>query len=536
MIAPLLLGLALSASGSPPPPAPGAPPEGILRISFEPAEPVKGRDRAVLIRVEAVEGAGEALSAPEPPVIFASTGTLGPVVSAGSPGRFEATWTPSDSPQPEVLGLVAIAPRCPLCAVPLAAGAARLPIASSIDLPGKTDPGVLTRVEIAGRAFGPVRADAEGRFSLPVVVPPGARWGFATSQSALGNEKRTRLDLHVSEEPGLHCAAWPGRLPADGRSEAGLHCVGWSASGAVADPVGVVAAAGRGAVFGATSAEGRWRAGYRAPKGGAGEDRLAFSWRGAAKASAELRVGLAPGAPATIEWRLEGEPVVPGGEVGIQARTLDGNGDPLGIPLADGRPIVGGRLRVRAELGDGVQRVKLSWSEPPGGAPAFLSLGEEGGAWLAVLRDVELRPVAGAGLRFGSGAHAVTDARGEARIPRKTETERVEGPAGLRAEGRAGSPPFSPPIYVERELRIALRPPGTIDVDAALDGGWIRWTVRGEDGAPLADRAVRVAGEGVALGPPERRDGGGRCAVRGGKGTVAVVDVESGATALVEVR
>jgi hypothetical protein len=73
-------------------------------------------------------------------------------------------------------------------------------------------------------------------------------------------------------------------------------------------------------------------------------------------------------------------------------------------------------------------------------------------------------------------------------------------------------------------------------VSAVVDGSWVRWTVRGPAGPVLADRRVEVVGDGVELGAPERDGDGGRCAIRAGKGTVAVTDVDSGTTALVEVR
>lgn len=532
----LLLTLALVALGAASATPPLDAPPGRIRIAFEPAQPVKGRDGKVRVILVPSDSAGAPLVPVAPLVLSSSVGRLGPVTAGAEPGTFEATWEPSEGPQPEVLALVAIAPRCPLCATPLALGAARLPVAAAIELPGKSDPGVLTRVEIAGQIFGPVRADADGRFTLPVVVPPGTRWAQATSQSALGNERRTKLDLRLPEAPGLHCAAWPGRVPADDATEAGISCVGWSAAGGPLDLGSLHGGASRGAVAdGAAADDGTWRARFRPPRGGAGSARLMFTWsHGGAQARTETDVGLAPGAPASIAWHVEGEPTVPGTRVKVSAKVLDANGDLLGEATADGRPIEGGLFQVRPELGDGVQRVALSWSEPPGREPAFLTLARSGGSWLATVRDVDRRPVAAVPLRFASGARAVTDARGEARIAAKGSVESVEGPAGLRAEGvQEGAPS---PISIEREGRIALRPPGTVDVEAAREGGTIRWTVRGPDGAVLPGRTVKLTSEGVELGPVEHDGPGGRCAVRGGKGFVAIEDAESGATTLLEVR
>jgi hypothetical protein len=46
---------------------------------------------------------------------------------------------------------------------------------------------------------------------------------------------------------------------------------------------------------------------------------------------------------------------------------------------------------------------------------------------------------------------------------------------------------------------------------------------------------VRLRARGVELGPPERDGEGGRAALRGGRGAVAVVDEASGVAAVVEV-
>ena len=73
-------------------------------------------------------------------------------------------------------------------------------------------------------------------------------------------------------------------------------------------------------------------------------------------------------------------------------------------------------------------------------------------------------------------------------------------------------------------------------MEARADGSWIRWIVRGPDGATLPGRAVDVTSETVELGPVERDGDGGRCAIRRGKGSVAVADRETGAAAIVEAR
>lgn len=467
----LLLHSAAILAGSPSaasPAASAAASGGRIAFSFEPAAPVKGRDAEVVVRLEVRDAAGKPLPLAAPPRVVVSTGTLGPLRAGDGPGRFEGRWTPSSAPQPEVLGLVAVAPGCERCATALASGGARLPISAAIELPGRSDPGVATTVEIAGHAWGPVKADAEGRFLLPAVVPPGARYGQATSRNRLGNEKRKRLDLHLDDRPGLLCALWPERLTADGKAEAGLTCIAWTASGRSLDSALLRATAVRGAVESAGPAGDGWSARYRAPAGGTAPDRITVALSPSGAASTTLTLPLAPGPPASIEWAVEGEPLVPGGEVPVRARALDAYGTFLGDATADDGSIEGGRLRVRPTYGDGRQRLTLRYTPPPAQPPDDAAL--------------------------------------------------------------------APPGSISRDVEVALRPPGTFDVVATLEGKWLRWRVLGPDGAAVRERKVSVAADGVELGPVEPDGDGGRCALRGGKGTVSVTDDASGATALLEVR
>jgi hypothetical protein len=93
-------------------------------------------------------------------------------VTRTGPGRFRGVFEPAPTRHPEVVVLLAIAPRCPLCPTPRAVGFAVIPLTAAIDLPGRAEPGASTTMVIAGRTFGPAVAGRSGTFSLPVEVPP----------------------------------------------------------------------------------------------------------------------------------------------------------------------------------------------------------------------------------------------------------------------------------------------------------------------------------------------------------------------------
>lgn len=514
------------------------PPPGEIAISFAPAAPVKGKDGEIRISLEVKDAGAGAIAAPE---IVASTGRVRDLAAAG-PERFTAIFEPAPTRHPEVAVLLALVPRCPLCATPRAIGYAIVPLAAAIDLPGRSEPGARTTVRVGGREFGPALADRAGRFSLPVVVPPGALLAHASSVDAAGNRRETRIDLRLPDVDRLACAAWPRALPADGRSEASIWCVASSAAGepapgaalALSAPAGEV---GRAAPFRAALQRARWRA----PAGGApAEATLAARYPDGGAASADaLLVALAPGAPAAISARLAREPVPLGATVAADAQVRDTRGDVVGRPSGPSRATEGfvapDRFVARATAGDLVQHAPLAFALEPGREVATLALRREGRGWVAGARTVDARPAAGVPLRFGSGAAATTDARGEARAPASSDRESVEAPNGARAAAWARAGTAAPPFEISRTIAVPLRPPSPVDVVARLDGKVVRWRIADAAGNALAGRAVRLRSATVQLGPAERDGDGGRAPVHGGRGPVAVVDEATGVAAVVEV-
>ncbi|HSN89793.1 MAG TPA: hypothetical protein VLS93_01075, partial [Anaeromyxobacteraceae bacterium] len=108
------------------------------------------------------------------------------------------------------------------------------------------------------------------------------------------------------------------------------------------------------------------------------------------------------------------------------------------------------------------------------------------------------------------------------------------GPGGLRAAGWAGLGPPPAPYAIERTVAVAVGPPLPVDVVAWVAGGDLRWRLEDPPGTPRPGRRVLLRSAGVALGPPEPDGAGGRARIEGGRGTVAVVDAESGVAAVVE--
>ncbi len=514
---------------------------GRVEIEATTERMVKGRDRGADLRIAVLDAAGRPDPAAAEPVIACSAGTVGHLEAAG-PGRFTARYELPTSRHPEVAVLTAVSPRCPLCATPRAVGTAVLPLAAAIELPGYTEPHVRVTVTVGDRTFGPVAADEAGDFKIPVVVPPGVRFGEGVSVDKLGNRQSQVIDLRLPPVNQIACAAWPRALPADGRATAQIWCVATDVTGQPAPQarLELAAALGRAGRFEPVSG-GLFRSLYVAPRGGGGgRDRLVASFPSAGPASRqEVALELATGAPADLGYALEREPVPLGASVPVQSWARDDRGDelpaPAGPPGAQVGFVAPDRFVARSDPGEWTQLAELRAELPPAGKAALLWLRQEGGEWVASARGVDMRPAAGIALRFGSGAAAVTDVRGEARAPARGASETVEAAGGLRAAGWAGFGPPVPPFTLSRTFSIALVPEAAADVRATVKNGFLRWRVQDRSGRVLSGRRVQLESDGVRLGSVEPDGDGGRCKVAG-KGTVAVIDSETGVAAVLEVR
>ena len=62
-------------------------------------------------------------------------------------------------------------------------------------MPFHTSANASVAVRIEDQTFGPVRADAQGNVTIPIVVPPGVRDGVARATDADGNTRETAVDL-----------------------------------------------------------------------------------------------------------------------------------------------------------------------------------------------------------------------------------------------------------------------------------------------------------------------------------------------------
>ncbi|EPX56646.1 hypothetical protein D187_007988 [Cystobacter fuscus DSM 2262] len=176
-----------------------------LPVTLLPSEVVLGRDPVVVVRVKAPPGA--------PPLrAAASTGRLTPQRSS-TPEEFLFIWTPPDIRYP-LLAVLAFWTDSP--AGPPEITRVPIPLLGRNELTVDTAAGAQVVVEVAGRSFGPARADRRGKAKVTVQVPPGVSKASVRVTSTRQRPSLRTIPLDVPPEQPLLAVMSPESLPAGG--------------------------------------------------------------------------------------------------------------------------------------------------------------------------------------------------------------------------------------------------------------------------------------------------------------------------------
>ncbi|HET9452590.1 MAG TPA: hypothetical protein VFO83_16990, partial [Aggregicoccus sp.] len=543
------------------------PPARRVELSLQPAAPIKGRDKeAVLtVRLRREDGSPDASGAL--PVLRANVGQVEALKAVG-PGEFRARYVLPATRFPEVAILVALSPWPHAQSVHGAYGSLRVPLAASVELPGRTEGNAQMTIEIAGVRYGPAQADGEGRFRLPVVIPPGQRFGKGRVVDRVGNVRNQAVDLMLPPTDGLACVLHPARLPADGSARARLLCATSDDQGRPQRRARAEARARAGRLEGPVEQEDgllEWR--YVAPsRAQPPHDELLVRWpqRGAASRE-QLALELVPGGtPATLALQLgedAAEPLHHGTRVPLRVEARDAAGS-----LRPGVPVVletsrGTLSAVQTRSGEaplqwtmpaeGEQAVAVLGARATGvseGAPSRLWVWEEEGLLRVGVSELSGLPLAAQPLLV-NGQPRRTGADGtlslgalragavevrHAQWPGLSRSVQVLGPRGpVFPEDPALLPPPA-----QRAVRLAPATPVNVRLEVErLRPGRHQVTYWVEDAAGrlLEGREVHVELHAGSAGPRETSAGRTRFTVDGaGPVSVSVADVATGVTALAE--
>ncbi|NPC52410.1 hypothetical protein D7X99_34610 [Corallococcus sp. AB032C] len=537
------------------------PPASHMALSLEPALPVKGRDTEATLTVKRLRPDGTPDDSGAPPVLRASTGQLEGLQHTG-PGTYTARYVLPPTRLPEAAILVALSAWPHPQSVHGAYGRLLVPLASSVNLPGKSEPGGQVSLEVAGKRFGPVPVDAQGRFVLPLVVPPGYSLARGEVKDESGHVERIAIDLQLPPTDGLACVLNPQRLPADGVSQARLLCATSDPKGQPVADARVTVKAKHGRLDGPVrDANGmlEWR--YTAPRTLAADERIEAAWPQRGPGSREsLPMQLVQGAVRDVTVSLS-EPVV---HVGSVARVVVAARDAAGQPRPEAKVAL---TPAEWTAGPAVESppgtFTVPWTVPENGyqlnadvtvlaygplgtEPARLAVWRQDKRLVAGVVDLAGWPVPRQRL-FVNGASQVTGDDGTAFVGGlMTGRVRVSHAVwpGLDVTVHVLAP--QGPVFPESEplvpapvvQRVKLAPPLPVNVRVRVEGPRVTCWVEDPSGQVLRDRPVHVALSEGERGEVSVQDGLTRFTVHGAKGpvSVSVADVRTGVTAVEEVR
>lgn len=162
---------------------------GGLSLSISPAAPVLGLEQEVVLHIRPV--APWPNGRPSRVEVHANGGQIEDVSPEGEDG-FSARWVLPTRRAPR--GVIAVA-RAETD--PPQIGALHLPLPAVASPAFFTDPGAEVSMQVAGRRFGPKRANARGEVRVPIVVPPGVSIALAHSKNAHGKLAEETVELGV---------------------------------------------------------------------------------------------------------------------------------------------------------------------------------------------------------------------------------------------------------------------------------------------------------------------------------------------------
>lgn len=538
------------------------PPAARVTLKLEPAAPVKNRDTSAELTIEMRNAEGQPDPESAPPTLRANVGTIEALTPVGA-GVYKARYVLPPTRFPEVAVVVAFSAWPHPQSVHGAFGALRVPLAAAVELPGKTEANADLTLTIAGKSFGPVRTAADGRFRIPIVVPPGYGMASGTAVDRLGNKRSNPIDLALPPTDQLACVVNPTQLPADGRSRARVLCATSDPFGNIATGAKVALSAQRGRVSEVRALDNgvsEWT--WVAPAElGSGKEALSAVWKqGAVSASEELAVGLVQG-PAAHATVTTPEPFVHlGGSLPLQITVKD----------AQDRPRAGARLAMVSELG-GLENVtdtapgKISgrWRAPGqadaaetalsvrawgpmGQEPARIACWVEGKRLFAAVTDLAGLPVPSQPLKVGA-RDVITNAEGVVDLGPVTDTDlsvRHRNWPGLTADihirqgGALVFPRASRPGSAPASVEVKLAPKVPVIVRVEVKGRTVSYWAETPDGQVIEGRELTVELSDGRAGAASSKAGRSHVEVAGLKGpaTVSVVDVETQVMTLAEVR
>ncbi len=182
-----------------------------LSVAVNPAAITLGQDKTASVSFNLAGGDRQALSGVDLRTNL-TAGTLENVTNLGA-GQFSALYNTPTVGYPHMLLLTAVDKRDPGRTF----GSAAVPLVGKAEFPVQALPNSRVIIKVAGREFGPIQTDAQGRAKVPIVVPPGASGATKTQIAADGKVTEEPLDLKIPESRRLALFPTAAAVPSDSR-------------------------------------------------------------------------------------------------------------------------------------------------------------------------------------------------------------------------------------------------------------------------------------------------------------------------------
>lgn len=175
-----------------------------LAVTTNPPRLTLGQDDSATVTVKVPGNAASADIA-----IEASVGEIRNVVNMGD-GRFVAQYLPPAQQFPQFALITAVDRQNPGKVM----GSNRLELVGKTNFPVQGKPNSAVILQVGEREFGPVQADASGKATIPVVVPPGYPTAKIISIEN-GQRSESTLDLQVPPSKPIQLFPTTALVPAD---------------------------------------------------------------------------------------------------------------------------------------------------------------------------------------------------------------------------------------------------------------------------------------------------------------------------------
>ncbi|MCB9780900.1 MAG: hypothetical protein H6742_20190 [Alphaproteobacteria bacterium] len=184
-----------------------------VSVTADPTSVVLGQDSTATVKLSLTGGATGPRDDADL-VVTTSSGTAANVTNLGG-GQYSLLYTAPDKLFPH-LALITVSDRRDSEAT---SGAFALPLVGKASFPVQGEPDASLLVRVGTREFGPVQANAQGKATVPLTVPPGVRTATVISIKD-GARTEAQLDLKVPTSQRVKLLPTVPQLPADGKRTA----------------------------------------------------------------------------------------------------------------------------------------------------------------------------------------------------------------------------------------------------------------------------------------------------------------------------